>query len=73
MTTGWRGPAAAIRYAPQTDRSCPGRRHVRLIISALTLGMLLAALDQTIVATALPTGITALASEPRISTIRISR
>jgi EmrB/QacA subfamily drug resistance transporter len=33
----------------------PGRRRVRLIFSALMLGMLLAALDQTIVATALPT------------------
>jgi hypothetical protein len=33
----------------------PGRHQVRLIFSALMLGMLLAALDQTIVATALPT------------------
>ena len=33
----------------------PGRRQLRLIFSALMLGMLLAALDQTIVATALPT------------------
>src|SRR3984957_17247032 len=33
----------------------PSRRQVRLIFSALMLGMLLAALDQTIVATALPT------------------
>jgi EmrB/QacA subfamily drug resistance transporter len=33
----------------------PGRRQVRLIFFALMLGMLLAALDQTIVATALPT------------------
>ena len=32
-----------------------GRRQVFLIIGALLLGMLLAALDQTIVATALPT------------------
>ncbi len=32
-----------------------GRRQVQLIFSALKLGMLLAALDQTIVATALPT------------------
>lgn len=32
-----------------------GQRRVRLIIGALLLGMLLAALDQTIVATALPT------------------
>jgi len=95
MTTGWRGPAAALRHAPAhgpvlsrpprrpAGRAAAGaadggaaglgRRQVRLIFSALMLGMLLAALDQTIVATALPTGITALASEPRISTIRISR
>jgi EmrB/QacA subfamily drug resistance transporter len=33
----------------------PGRRQVLLIFSGLMLGMLLAALDQTIVATALPT------------------
>jgi hypothetical protein len=33
----------------------PGRHQVRLIFSALMRGMLLAALDQTIVATALPT------------------
>jgi predicted MFS family arabinose efflux permease len=33
----------------------PARRQVRLIFSVLMLGMLLAALDQTIVATALPT------------------
>src|SRR5579864_4034874 len=33
----------------------PGRRQVRLIFAALMLGMLLAALDQTIVAAALPT------------------
>src|SRR6266567_1139622 len=32
-----------------------GRRRILLIIGALMLGMLLAALDQTIVATALPT------------------
>jgi hypothetical protein len=32
----------------------PGRHQVRLIFSALMLGILLAALDQTIVATALP-------------------
>ena len=35
--------------------SGPGRSQVRLIFSVLMLGMLLAALDQTIVATALPT------------------
>ncbi len=33
----------------------PGRHQARLIFSGLMLGMLLAALDQTIVATALPT------------------
>jgi EmrB/QacA subfamily drug resistance transporter len=33
----------------------PGRRQVRLIFAGLMLGLLLAALDQTIVATALPT------------------
>jgi EmrB/QacA subfamily drug resistance transporter len=77
MTTGWRGPAAALRHAPahgpvlsrplrrpagrpaagaaDGGAAGPGRRQVRLIFSALMLGMLLAALDQTIVATALPT------------------
>ena len=71
-----RSPGPAGRSAPGAADAAaagPGRRQVRLIFSALMLGMLLAALDQTIVATALPTGITALASEPRISTIRISR
>jgi hypothetical protein len=42
--------AADARTAPR-----PGRRRMRLIFVALMLGMLLAALDQTIVATALPT------------------
>ena len=49
---------AAGRPAAGTADSAaagPGRRQVRLIFSALMLGMLLAALDQTIVATALPT------------------
>jgi MFS family permease len=36
-------------------RPASGARRVRLVFSALMLGMLLAALDQTIVATALPT------------------
>jgi hypothetical protein len=36
-------------------RPASGARQVRLVYSALMLGMLLAALDQTIVATALPT------------------
>jgi hypothetical protein len=52
--------AAAARRAVRGRRrrwraAGPGRRQVRLIFSALMLGMLLAALDQTIVATALPT------------------
>ncbi len=38
-----------------TGAADPGRRQVLLIFSGLMLGMLLAALDQTIVATALPT------------------
>jgi hypothetical protein len=46
----WPAPAAADGGA-----AGPGRRQVRLIFSALMLGMLLAALDQTIVTTALPT------------------
>lgn len=52
-------PAAAITAAPAADRGSdvaqisPQRRN--LIFLAITLGMLLAALDQTIVATALPT------------------
>ena len=48
MTTRWRAPAAG-------GAADPGRHQVRLIFAALMLGMLLAALDQTIVATALPT------------------
>ena len=42
------GPAAA-------KSASPGRRNVLLVFAALMLGMLLGALDQTIVATALPT------------------
>ena len=51
------GPAAGQPSAGAADGGAagPGRRQVRLIFSALMLGMLLAALDQTIVATALPT------------------
>ncbi len=43
--------------APGADNALPGlsRRRILLIIGALMLGMLLAALDQTIVSTALPT------------------
>ena len=59
MTIDWRATAAGLRHGPAeaADASAagPGRRQVRLIFSALMLGMLLAALDQTIVATALPT------------------
>jgi EmrB/QacA subfamily drug resistance transporter len=40
---------------PAATSASPGRRNVLLIFAALMLGMLLAALDQTIVATALPT------------------
>jgi MFS family permease len=61
MTMGWRASAAGLRPAPAEGSAAearkvgPGGRQVRLIFSALMLGMLLAALDQTIVATALPT------------------
>jgi EmrB/QacA subfamily drug resistance transporter len=41
--------------APETARPTLSRRRIRLIIAGLLLGMLLASLDQTIVATALPT------------------
>ena len=47
-----RRPAAGTA---DTQAPGPGRHQVRLIFSALTLGILLAALDQTIAATALPT------------------
>ena len=46
-------------HAPPTDSSAPPivltRRRVNLIFSALLAGMLMAALDQTIVSTAMPT------------------
>src|ERR1700749_3554211 len=55
-------PAAAGAQAPSAANitghgALPGlsRRQILLIIGALMLGMLLAALDQTIVSTALPT------------------
>ncbi len=48
-------PAGRSAGAADGGAAGPGRRQVRLIFSALMLGMLLAALDQTIVATALPT------------------
>ncbi len=48
---------ASASLAPPADGALPGlgRRRVLVIIGALMLGMLLAALDQTIVSTALPT------------------
>ena len=48
--TGAGAPDAAAGAAPGASQ-----RHVMIVIGALMLGMLLAALDQTIVATALPT------------------
>jgi EmrB/QacA subfamily drug resistance transporter len=50
-------PASAAASAPLGNGALPGlgRRRILLIIGALMLGMLLAALDQTIVSTALPT------------------
>ena len=42
----------AFVFDPEVESS---RRHLRLILGALMLTMLLAALDQTIVSTALPT------------------
>ena len=50
-------PAAADAGAVEPGSALPGlsRRAILLIIGALMLGMLLAALDQTIVSTALPT------------------
>jgi hypothetical protein len=56
MSRSARQPARRPAPAPvDTQAAGPGRRQVRLIFSALMLGMLLAALDQTIVATPLPT------------------
>ncbi len=49
---------AASATAPEAEAEAPlglGRRRVLVIIGALLIGMLLAALDQTIVSTALPT------------------
>ena len=48
-------PAAAADIAGNGARPGLSRRQILLIIGALMLGMLLAALDQTIVSTALPT------------------
>src|SRR3984957_650519 len=50
-----RSPGRPADGAADGGAAGPGRHQVRLIFSALMLGMLLAALDQTIVATALPT------------------
>ena len=50
MTTAQADSAAPTSSAPDI-----GHRRLLVIIGALLLGMLLAALDQTIVATALPT------------------
>jgi len=53
-----RSPRPAGQSAPgavDAAAAGPGRRQVRLTFSALMPGMLLAALDQTIVTTALPT------------------
>ena len=50
------GSGLPVAYG-SADGALPGlgRRRILLIIGALMLGMLLAALDQTIVSTALPT------------------
>jgi EmrB/QacA subfamily drug resistance transporter len=48
-------PAPPPAVTAEGTRSALGRRRILLIIGALMLGMLLAALDQTIVSTALPT------------------
>jgi EmrB/QacA subfamily drug resistance transporter len=48
-------PSAEVTGALQAGGARPGQREVLLIFSGLMLAMLLAALDQTIVATALPT------------------
>ena len=48
-------PAARLEPAQHEDPPALSHRQVLIIFSALMLGMLLAALDQTIVATALPT------------------
>ncbi len=60
MASATPAPAEGARPAPAadaTDGALPGlgRRRILLIIGALMCGMLLAALDQTIVSTALPT------------------
>ncbi|HEX9063885.1 MAG TPA: MFS transporter [Streptosporangiaceae bacterium] len=52
MATTQPGPASAGAVPAQTELS---QRQILIVMSGLLLGMLLAALDQTIVATALPT------------------
>ncbi|HWH98234.1 MAG TPA: MFS transporter, partial [Pseudolysinimonas sp.] len=50
--------AQAVAQQPSPSTGAPGALHGRrlwLVLAALMLGMLLAALDQTILATALPT------------------
>ncbi len=46
--------SVTVAHAPERDAHAQ-RRHVRLVIGTLLLGMLLASLSQTIVSTALPT------------------
>jgi EmrB/QacA subfamily drug resistance transporter len=48
-------PGAATDRAPQADPGAPTGRALATVFAALMLGMFLAALDQTIVSTALPT------------------
>ena len=47
MTIGWRASAASLGHAP-ADRAVMGRHQVRLIFSALMVGMLLAAIDRAV-------------------------
>jgi EmrB/QacA subfamily drug resistance transporter len=55
LTTQSEQPAASLEPAQHEDPPALTHRQILIIFSALMLGMLLAALDQTIVATALPT------------------
>ena len=55
MSTATPAPAGAGAVEPGSAQPGLSRRAILLIIGALMLGMLLAALDQTIVSTALPT------------------
>jgi EmrB/QacA subfamily drug resistance transporter len=47
--------APAVEMAPETEPVLPGRRDLVFVVAALFVSMLLAALDQTIFGTALPT------------------